>query len=134
MSYQNNNSKSKQGYIALTSAIILVLIVMTVAVMFSHSNFLGRFDSLGLEQKDISREAAQGCLEYARLKLKYGAYSGNETINVGSSTCSVLGIQLVGGNRIIQATASQGNRTTNLELTVVSSTLVTVSLAEKDSF
>jgi hypothetical protein len=107
---------------------------MTVALMFSNSNFLGRFDTLGLEQKDISKEAAQGCLEYARLKLKMGPYAGNETIAVGSSTCTILGVQTSGNNFIIQTSANEGGRTTNLELTVVSSTLATVSLVEKPSF
>lgn len=134
MYYPNKSSNKKGGYIALTAAIILVLIVMTVALMFSNSNFLGRFDTLGLEQKDISKEAAQGCLEYARLKLKMGPYSGNETINVGSSTCTVLAIQNSGGNIIIQSTSNEGGRTTNLELTVVSSTLATISLTEKPGF
>lgn len=131
--YSRNNRK-RQGYIALTSAIILVLIVMTVALVFSNSNFLGRFDSLGLEQKDISKEAAQGCLEYARLKLKTGPYGGNETINIGSSTCAILPIQLSGGNYIIQASSSFGTRTTNLELSVVSTTLNTVYETEKSNF
>lgn len=125
---------SRGGYIALTAAIILTLIVMTVALMFSNSNFLGRFDTLGLEQKDVSKESAQGCLEYARLKLKTGYYGGNETINVGSSTCMVLTIQNSGNNKIIDATSNEGGKVTNLELTVVSSTLSAVSLVEKPSF
>jgi hypothetical protein len=129
-----NNKKSRGGYIALTSAIILVLIVMAVAIAFGNSNFLGRFDSLGLEQKDVSKEAAQGCLEYARLKLKLGPYSGNETIAVGSSTCTVLSIQSSGPNFIIQSTSNEGGHTSNLELTVVSTTLTTVSLTEKGHF
>lgn len=133
MRYQSNK-KRRGGFIALTAAIILVLIVMTVALMFSNSNFLGRFDTLSLEQKDISKEAAQGCLEYARLKLKTGSYGGNETINVGSSTCTILGIQTSGNNFIIQSTSNEGGRITNLELVISSSTLNTVSLTEKSQF
>lgn len=109
-----------------------MLIVITIGTMFSSSNFLARFDTLAFEEKDVSRESAGACLEYARLKLKLdGTYAGNETISVGSSTCAILNIVLNGNNKIITASSTVDERNTTLELTITSTTLDAISLREK---
>jgi len=129
MFYQNN-----QGYIAVISAIIITAIVIVIALVFSSANFLGRFDTSGLEMKTIAKEAALGCLEHAKLRLKLGAYSGNETIAVGDYSCDILPIETSGGNKIIKASSTVDNRGTFLKLTVDGSTLETISLEELNNF
>ncbi len=124
----------KEGYIAVISAIIITTIVIVIALVFSSSNFLGRFDTLGFETKDAARKVAEGCLEHAKLQLALGAYSGNETINVGTETCQILPIETAGSNKIIKAKAAVLERTVNLKLVVDSTSLETVSLEEVNSF
>lgn len=126
--------KDKKGYIATISAIIITGIILAVSLVVSASSFLGRFDSSGLETKDISKEVALGCLEVAKLKLKLGEYSGNETIGVGDYFCDILGIETSGNMKIIKSSATVDTRTTNLELTVDGTTLQTTSLKEVQQF
>ena len=125
---------AQAGYIAVISAVIVTVIVIVIALVFSSANFLGRFDTSGLEMKNIGKEVAQGCLEHAKLKLKLGAYSGNEIISVGDYNCTILPIETSGSNKIVKASSTVDNRTTNLKLTVNSSTLETVSLEELNNF
>lgn len=116
----------------MVAAVIMTLIILTVGIMFSSVNFLARFDTLAFENKDVSREYAEACLEHARLKLRLsGSYAGNETIAVGSSTCAIMSVQSAGNNKVITASSTADKRTTTLELTITSTTLDTVSLKEK---
>jgi len=129
MFYRNN-----QGYIAVVSAIIITSIVIVIALVFSSSNFLGRFDSQGLEMKEISRGVARGCLEYAKLKLAQGSYGGNELKTIGNYSCRILPIESDSNSYIIKATSTVGNKETKLKLKVSNSDLRTISLEEVVSF
>ncbi|MCP6719805.1 MAG: hypothetical protein KJI72_00560 [Patescibacteria group bacterium] len=131
---QDKAKNSEGGYVAVVSAIIITAIVMIIAIIFSNSNFLGRFDSQALEMKDISRKVGEGCLEYARLQIATGPYNGDETVSVGSYSCRVLPIETISNQIIIKSTASVSNRTTNLRLTIDDYTLETVLLEEVVAF
>lgn len=126
--------RRREGYIAVISAIITTAIVIVIALVFSSSNFLGRFDTQGLELKDLSKGIALGCLEYAKLQLRLGNYSGNETVNIGEFSCKILPIEESEGKKIIKSTANVNNRITNLKLTADGSSLETISLEEISSF
>lgn len=123
--------KDKKGYIATISAIIITGIVLAISLAISTGSFLSRFDSNGLETKDVSKEAALSCLEIARLKLKLGVYSGGETVTVGNYACDILAIQTSGNTKIIKSSAIVDSRRTNLEMIVDGATLQTISLKEK---
>lgn len=123
------------GYIAVISAIIVTAIVLSVALVFSSSNFLGRFDTLFLEEKDIARGVAEGCLEYARLKLAQSpSYAGNESKNIGPYSCNILAIESAPGQKIIKSTATVQDRVSNLKLIVNDSALKLISFEELASF
>lgn len=128
--YPLNNKKTNGGYIALISAIIMTVILMLISITTSHSSFLGRFDSQILEYKDGSYNLAKGCLDHAKLKLAQGSYAGNETITIGTNSCTIDPITTNSGNTIIVSKATITNTTTKLKLTVNSSTLSIVSLEE----
>src|SRR3989344_9672934 len=125
-----NFKKEQQGYIAIISAVIVTAIVVVISLVFSSSNFLSRFDAQSIELKSVGREAAEGCLEYAKLKLAGGAYGGNGTVVVGPDTCQILPIEQAGANTVIKVTSKISERTTNLKLVVSSTTLKNVSLEE----
>lgn len=124
----------RAGYLAIISSVIVTAIVMTIALVFSSSNFFGRFDTQNIEFKSLSRAAAEACLEYAKLKLAEGAYGGNETVAVGNYTCQILAIETNGSQKIIKTKSEIQKGNTNLKLTVDSQTLKTISLEELTSF
>ncbi|MBI5732537.1 hypothetical protein HY967_01075 [Candidatus Jorgensenbacteria bacterium] len=125
----------KKGYIALITAIILTAIVLAVAVSLSSTTFLARFDSVGVELKDMSRFIAKGCLEYARFNLASSSgWAGNVTTTINGYSCYVYAPQGVGTTTVIQSTATINNRTTNLKMTVATSTLKVIFLEELSSF
>jgi len=131
MSFHNKNEK---GYIALVTAIIITVIITLVSFVSSNLSFLGRFDTQFLEFKDQSRALAQSCLDHVKLKSAIGFYAGNETITVGTYTCQILPVQTSGSSRIVQVRGTVNNVTTNLEMRMISSTLVTTSVEEKTNF
>lgn len=130
-----NIPKDRKGYIAVISAVIITAIVMVIALVFSSSNFLGRFDSQTLEMKDMARSAAQGCLEYARLQLAINPnYAGSETRSVGGYFCSLLSISLQNNLYLIEASSTVGKGSVKLKLLADKNTLKTVSLQEVNGF
>jgi hypothetical protein len=129
------NKKNMAGYTAVVSAIIVMAIILAVALVFSSSNFLSRFDTLFLEEKDIARGVAEGCLNYGRLKLaQSSSYAGNEAKNIGSYSCTVLPIESAPGQKIIKATATVQNKISNLKLVVNAATLELISFEELPTF
>jgi len=74
-------------------------------------------------------------LEQVLLKLSLNSsYGGNETVTIGSDQCLILPIEISGSNKIIKTRALINSATTNLKLTVNSSTLDIVSLEEIQKF
>ena len=123
-------SKS-DGYIAITTSIILSLMMLAVAIALGSSNLFTRLDVVDFYNKQISYGVSRSCLNDALLKLAITpSYTGNETISISSWQCTIQTITTVGSNKVIKARAAIDGATTNLQLTVVSATLSTVSLEE----
>lgn len=123
------------GYIAITTSIILSLMVMAVAIALGSANLFTRLDVVDFYNKQISSGIARSCLNEALLKLAMSSsYTGNETIAISSWQCTIHTITAVGQNKVIKAHATVDGATTNLQLTVVSNTLSTVSLEEVVKF
>ena len=124
-----------QGYIAITTAIILSIVIMVVAISLGSSSLFTRFAFVDFNNKQASYFVARSCLDYALLQLSQNsAYVGNETVNIGSYQCSIQAVETSGSNKIIKARSQISGATTNLKLTVVASTLSTVSLEELVKF
>ena len=124
-----------RGYIAITTTIILALVMLVLAITLGVTNLTTRLGEVDFMNKRLSYFTAQACLEDARLKLAIDSnYAGNEVVNVGSYQCSILDVETSGSNRILKARAQIQGPTTNLRLTVDSSTLETVTLEELSKF
>jgi len=94
------------GFIALISAIIITVVLLTLVVSVSFTGFFGRFDILGSETKEISQGLAEACIETAIIKhAQDNTYAGNnDPIPVGENECTIVSITPVGsGNILIRA-------------------------------
>lgn len=121
----------RQGYIAIVASVVITTLVGVVALVFSSSNFLGRYDTLALEEKEEARALASGCAEYARLQLAINpAYAGNDRIGIASSSCKVVSVTPQGGQFIINVAAVVRGKVTNLFVTVQASDLKHISTQE----
>ncbi len=126
---------NKNGYIAITTSIILSLMVMVVAIALGSANLFTRLDVVDFYNKQTSYGVARSCLNDALLKLAGNpGYAGNETVNISYWQCTIQAITAVGANKVIKAHAAVNGATTNLQLTVVAATLSTVSLEEVVKF
>lgn len=124
-----------KGYIAITTSIILALLIMIIAGMLGSAHIMTRFNTSDFADKQASLVLARSCLNYALLKLsENSSYTGNETISISSNQCTIRTIETAGSNKIIKARGQINGATTNLKLTVVTSALSTISLEEVVSF
>ena len=124
-----------EGYIALTSALVITVLIMAIALTLSLSSFFTRANILNTNFKEISHALAEACIETALLKLAQdSAYAGNEVITVGSNQCSILTLESISNQKIIKANAVFQNTTTNLKITVFSSDLSVISWEELAKF
>ena len=127
-----NNHK---GYIAITTSIVLSLVILAVAVTFGSAGFFTRFDTVDFNDKRESYFLARSCMNYARYRLGLSSsYSGNQSVTISYRTCNVGSVTTSGSNKIIQAWSVVSGATTNLRLTVKRVDLSTVSLEELASF
>ena len=128
-------AQGRQGYVAIVSTIILTVIITAIAVALSGASIFGRLNTTTFTSKKTSRLLSESCLDWGRLKLALDKnYTGNESFAVGSSTCTLLTIEIQGANKILKASSTYQNVSTNLKFTVVSTTLELVSLEEVASF
>lgn len=130
-----NHARNNRGYIAITTAIVLSLLVMVVAISLGSGGLFTRFHYVDFNNKQSSYITARSCLNHALWQIAIDpAYVGNETINVSWYSCAIRPVQTSGSNKIIESRAQIGGATTNLRLTVNSTTLSTVSLEELVKF
>ena len=111
--------KSEQGYIALTTVIILGVTLLVAVLGFGFIIFFNRESTIQAILKDDSYFAARACIEQALLNLTAdSAYTGGENISVGSNQCTISSVAQDGENYLIITTATVERSTTTLELTV----------------
>ncbi|MEK7548911.1 MAG: hypothetical protein AAB496_00235 [Patescibacteria group bacterium] len=112
----------ENGYLAITSAIILSIIAMVLAVGLSFSSYFGLSDIQDANLKETSVALAEACVDKALLSLAQNInYTGNEIIAVGSSTCSILPTEISSTYKIIKTGANFSGAVTNLKITAVTS-------------
>lgn len=126
-----NRKNPRGGYIAIMSSIVLSLVLMVVAISLGSSSLFTRLNVADFGNKQLSYFIARSCLNEALLKLAdSSSYTGNETLMISSRACTLSAITTSAPNKIIQAKAIINGATTNLKLTVNSTSLSTVSLEE----
>lgn len=137
MNTPNHSGKNtdQDGFIALTSAIIVSAVLLIVTVTLSYSGFLARFNILSSEYKERSAALAEACVDLAILKLADDSgYPGNETISVGSDSCLIRPMQVSGSEKIIETQAIFQEAYTNLRVFVDGTTLEITDWEELANF
>lgn len=95
--YKTNDGKHclNGGYIALTSVIIISLLLITITAALSFANYFSRTNILENEFKIAGNNLAEACVGYARGRLMNNPdnYAGNEpSVPVGADTCTVISV------------------------------------------
>jgi hypothetical protein len=112
------------GFIAITTTMILSVILLVVATSLSFSGFFTRYNILDSELKKISIALAEGCVDQALLKLATNSsFSFPETVNINENTCQIINISSSGYPKTIKTRSEFKNYVTNLEVEVGSDTL-----------
>lgn len=121
------STKSGAGYIALTSVIIMSLLLITIALALSSANYFSRFNILENEFKEHSNNLAEACVNYAlgQLALDINYAGHDQAVLIGADTCAVVSVLPAGAvwPKIITAQAvypkNQAERSfTNLTVTI----------------
>jgi|SRR3989344_3913014 len=88
----------KSGFVALITAIIISVILLTVTVAMNQVGYLTRGEILDSEYKDRSTALAEACGDTALFKLAqdptYQPPPGGDDIAVDSATCSIGSVQV----------------------------------------
>lgn len=113
-----------KGYIALTSILLISMIVMALVLSVS---FLGIGEFGMILTKNEAEEAsfmADLCAEQALMKIESVLnYSGNESVTLGAMTCAILPIEGSGNfNRVVktQSAVSGNTRKVKIEISQIS--------------
>lgn len=116
---KSNNLKS--GFIAITSVIIISVVLMVLIFTVNYGSFLNRFNILDTASKRTSRALAESCVADARLKAVLDPlYGGDETIQIGNYTCRILPIEddVPNLQKIIKTDANVLGAETNLRVAI----------------
>lgn len=140
MNHETWNIKQK-GFIAITSAIVISVLLLAIAFALSFSGFFARFNVLDSEYKNRSNALAEACVDKALLSLALNpSFGGNQTVTVDSATspaiiCEIKEVSLAGSKYTIytkgefpQTTARKA--VSNLKVIVHQSNLSVVSWEE----
>lgn len=129
-------SRKYNGYIAVTSAVIMTAIILAIVGVVSLAAYTSRFNVLGGELKERTHAFAEACMDAALLALVQNpAYAGSEIIAVsGSDTCEILPVESAGAERTVKARATVAGAMTNISMTVNPATRAIVSWEEVAQF
>lgn len=87
--------KHKNGYILLSSVLVLSAVFMLLALGVSRGSLYTSEGVLLIRYGAAAQHAAKACAEYALMELTRDlAYSGNETRMVGESDCEILPVSI----------------------------------------
>lgn len=111
-----NLKKRENGFIAL----VLILVILAVVLMVGIGLNLSSISELKMGfQKNLFSRAyylANLCAEDALMKLKENSnYLGNETINIGDDSCTILAIE---GNWTIKVSGLSSNQVKKIKIVV----------------
>jgi len=109
--------KNTQGFIALTSVLILSAIFLSVTISVASRAITVSDTSTAFRERDTARYVAHGCLEYARMELERTLdYQGNEGILIGEESCQIHDIEGSGNtNRVLKVQSTIGSHTYYIE-------------------
>lgn len=110
----------EKGYIALISAIVILILLTSISFVLSFINYFNRFNVLDNEYKEISAGLAEACVGLAALKLAENKdYQGNEVKSIDGKNCQIFTVQSLGGNQYLIKTEAIFMRSyTNVEVKI----------------
>jgi len=115
----------QKGFIALTSAIIISVLLLAITVSLGFSGFFTRLNILDSESKERSVALAEACIDTAILKLAnstdYVLVSADHVIPVGTDTCNIISLAPNPSRSFpitIQTQACINKSVTNLEVII----------------
>lgn len=109
--------KKDQGFIVITSVIILSVVLLLLAQSLSTSGYYQSSNTLDFEFKELSYYAAISCLDRAQFELNQDFdYAGGVTIDLGDYNCTIDPITISGSNTIVKSSATVENSTTKLKM------------------
>jgi hypothetical protein len=93
---QNTSGNKQSGFIALTSAIIISVILTTIVFTISFTSFSSRINISGTEFKEKSMSLAEACIDNVILKLQgneeYTPDISGDLVQIGADYCTVVSI------------------------------------------
>lgn len=109
--------KNTQGFIALTSVLILSAIFLSVTITIASRAITESGTNNAFWERETSMYLATACIEYARLELQRTLdYRGNEGILISDRLCEILDIEGSGNtDRIIRVQSTVGSHTYRIE-------------------
>ncbi len=112
--------KLNQGFIALTTALVLSVVFLSVGIGAAKIAISGGQESLTYYFSEKARILAESCAEYSLLKLQESIdYPGNETVVIGGETCE---IQAVGGSgntdRVVRTVSTVSGHILKIEVII----------------
>ena len=134
---------SNGGFVALITAIILSIILITVTVALNRIGFLTRSEISDAEYKNRSSALAEACVDTALLNLALDPtyqVTSPQQVSVGVDSCWIRSVTTAGTQNTIETravfpdTAINQGATTNLRIIVNTSDLSIVSWDEIPSF
>ncbi len=116
----------QEGYIALISALLISVSLLTLVIAVSSEGFYSRFNVLESEQKEISTYLAEACVQTAILEIAQDSnYNDDpEIIPVGESSenleCEIVSVDTgtFPSTRLIRTQGINGDAYTNLEVEI----------------
>lgn len=94
--FRIRQKQREKGFIALMSAIVISLLLITLGATLSLTGFFTRFDIADAEYKERSIGLAEACGDLAMVKLagdiNYAVVQSDHTIAVGGDSCSIVSI------------------------------------------
>lgn len=123
--------KQDSGFIAIISVVIIAALLLAISASLSFSGFFTRSNIADGEYKEHSTALAEACIQEALVKLAANPnYTGNETITIGSDSCTIGSITTSGVQKTIRTSGSFRSTTTNLQVTANALSLSTTGWQE----
>ena len=129
------NSKNlfyQKGYIALMSAVVISVLLLTITLSLGLSGFFGRLNIVDSESKERSIALAEACVDTAILEIAKGTnYTGQ--VNVDSDSCTIVSIMPdtpSSGQTTIKTQAVVNKSYTNFEVIINSKNFSIISWEE----
>lgn len=112
--------KHNQGFIALTSVLILSAIFLSLSISVASRAISGSKIDTSVYVSSKAQILAESCIEYALTELQRSTnYVGGDNITIGDESCDILTVEGAGNrNRTIKAESTVSGHVYRLKVVV----------------